>query len=82
MEMIKNVLRMICGANYVPLVAVSRKHIIPRSSLQDIGFGERYSEYASIDDEMIERAPIIDRDRYDHTVTDQTLELSGPFDPR
>ena len=66
----------------VPLAAVIRKDLIPPPSISDPAFGERYSEYASHDDEMIARAPILDRDTYDHKFTPKMLEKSGPFDPR
>ena len=64
-EMLMNVLCMICDTNREPLVHVIHKHILSRSSRKDIGFGESYSDYTSIDDEMIETAPIVDRDNYD-----------------
>ena len=75
-------LRMICDANGGPLAAVIRKHMVPRPDSDDIAFGLQYSEYASHDDEMIERAPILDRDTFDRGTTDKELEKSGPFDPR
>ena len=31
---------------------------------------------------MIERAPILDREKYDRNATDKDLEKTGPFDPR
>ena len=31
---------------------------------------------------MIERAPILDRKKYDQNSTDMALENTGPFDPR
>ena len=42
----------------------------------------QHSEYASHDNEMIERAPILDRKTYDRDATDKFLEKIGPFDPR
>ena len=73
---------MIRDPKCVPLAAVVHKHLIPRNSVVDPAFGERYSEYASFDDEMIERAPILDRDMYDHGALTKTLEKSGPLNPR
>ena len=81
METLQNVLHMICDANGVPLAAVIFKHIVPQPDSDDIAFGLHYSEYASHDDEMIERAPILDRKTFDRGVTDKDLENSGPFDP-
>ena len=43
MDMLQNVLRMIRGANGVPLAAVIRKHIVPRPDSDDITFGLQYS---------------------------------------
>ena len=31
---------------------------------------------------MIERAPILDREKYDQNATDKDLEKTGHFDPR
>ena len=56
MEMLQNFLRMIRDTNGVPLATVIPKHIVPRPDSDDIVFGLQYSEYASRDDEMIERA--------------------------
>ena len=39
MEMLQNVLRMICEANGVPLTAVIRDRIVPRPDSDDIDFG-------------------------------------------
>ena len=82
MEMLQNVLRMIRDANGVPLAAVIYKRIIPRPDSDDIAFGLQHSEYVSHDDEMIERAPILDRKTYDRDATDKDLENTGPFEPR
>ena len=61
MEMLQNVLRMIRDANGVPLAAVIRKRLIPLPDSVDINFGLQHSEYVSYDEEMIDRAPILDR---------------------
>ena len=81
MEMLQNVLRMIRDSNGVPLAAVIRKRIVPRPDSDDIAFGLQYSEYASHDDEMIERAPIINHETFEQNATDKELEKIGPFDP-
>ena len=47
-----------------------------------MAFGMQLSKYLSHDDEMIERAPILDREKYDRNATDTDLEKTGPFDPR
>ena len=65
MEMLQNVLSMICDTNGVPLAAVIHKRIVPRPESDDIAFGLQHSEYASRDDEMIERAPIINHKKFD-----------------
>ena len=82
MEMLQNVLRMIRDANGAPLAAVIRKRLIPLPESEDIAFGLQNSEYVSHDEEMIERAPILDRKTYDQTATDMALEKKGPFDLR
>ena len=82
MEMLQNVLHMIRDANGVPLAAVIRKRIVPRPDSDDIAFGLQHSEYASRDDEMIERVPILDRETFDQDANDKELEKSVPFDPR
>ena len=82
MEMLQNVLHVICDADGVPFAAVIFKHIVPRPDSDDIAFGLQYSEYASHDDEMIERAPILDRETFDRDSTEKELEKTGPFDPR
>ena len=77
-----NVLRMIRDVNGVPLAAVIRKRLIPPPDNEDMDFGPRQSKYISHDNEMIERAPILDSKEYDRTATDEYLEKTGPFDPR
>ena len=79
--MLQNVLRMIRDANGAPLAAVIHKRIVPRHDSDDIAFGLQHSEYASHDDEMIERAPILDRKTFDRDATDKVLEKTVPFDP-
>ena len=69
MDMLQNVLRMICDANVVSLAAMIHKHIVPQPDSDDIAFGLQYSEYASHDNEMIECAPILDRDTFDRDAT-------------
>ena len=81
-DTLKNLLTMIRDTKGVPLAVVTRKHMIPHSSADDPAYGERYSGYASFDDEMIERAPIFDHDTYDHGACTKDLEKSGPFYPR
>ena len=61
LEMLLNVLRMICDANGAPLAAVIHKRLIPLPDNEDMAFDLRHSKYISHDDEMIERAPILDR---------------------
>ena len=80
--MLVNVLRMIRDVNGVPLAAVIRKRLIPPPENEDTAFGLQHSIYSSHDDEMIERAPILDSKEYDRTATDKNLEKTGPFDPR
>ena len=82
MEKLQNVLCMIRDANGAPLAAVICKRIIPRHDSDEIDFGLQHSEYASHDDEMIERAPILDCKTFDRDATDKVLEKTGPFDPR
>ena len=82
MEMLQSVFRMIRDANGVPLAAVICKRIVPRPDSEDIAFGLQYSEYASHDDEMIERAPIINHKTFDRNATEKESEKTGPFDPR
>ena len=73
---------MIRDANGVPLAAVIRNCIVPQPDSDDIALGLQYSEYASHDDEMIERAPIINQETFDQNATDKELEKTAPFDPR
>ena len=80
--MLLNVLRMIRDENGVPLTAVIRKRLIPLPDNKDMDFVIRHSKYISHDDEMIERAPILDREEYNRNATDKNLEKTGPFDPR
>ena len=82
MEMLQNVLRIICDANGLPLAAVICKRIVPQPESGDIAFSLQHLEYASRDDEMIELAPIINHDTFDQNATDKELEKTGPFDPR
>ena len=82
MEMLLNVLRMIRDANGVPLAVVICKRLIPLPDNEDMAFGLQHSKYISHDDEMIERAPILDRNKYDRNATDTDLEKTGPFEPR
>ena len=72
---------MISDANGVPLAAVIRKRIVPRPDTDDIAFGLQYSKYASHDDDIIERAPIINHETFDRNATDKELEKTRPFDP-
>ena len=48
-----------------PLAAVIRKRLILLLDNEDMDFGLRHSKYISHDDEIIERAPIIDRKEYE-----------------
>ena len=73
---------MIRDANGVPLAAVIRKRLIPLPDTEDIAFGLQHSKNVPHDEEMIERAPILDRKNYDQNATDMALEKTGPFDPR
>ena len=82
MKLLHNFLRMFRDANGVPLAVVIRKHIVPRPDSDDITFGLRRSEYASHDDEMIEREPIINHETFDQNATDKELEKTGPFNLR
>ena len=82
LEMLVNFLCMIRDVNDVPLAAVIRNRLIPPPDIEDMAFGLRHSKYISHDDEMIERAPILDRKEYDRNTTDKDLEKTGPFDPR
>ena len=63
--MLQNVFIIIRDTNGFPLAAVICKRIVPQPDSDDIAFGLQYSEYASHDDEMIERAPILDRETFD-----------------
>ena len=58
--MLVNVLRMIRNVHGVPLAAVICKRLIPPPDNEDMAFGLRHSKYISHDDEIIERAPILD----------------------
>ena len=80
--MLHNVLSMIRDANGVPLAAVVCKHIVPQPDSDDIAFGLQYSEYSSCDDEMIERAPILNHQTFDRNATGKEFEKTVPFDPR
>ena len=80
--MLQNGLRMIRDANGVTLAAVIHKRIVPRPDSDEIAFGLQYSEYDSHDDEMIERAPMINHETFERNATDKDLENTGPFDPR
>ena len=60
LEMLGNVLRMIRDVNGVPFAAVICKRLIPPPENEDTAFGLQHSKYISHDDEMIERAPILD----------------------
>ena len=82
LEMLVNVLRMIRDVNGVPNAAVIRKRLIPPPDNEDMAFGLQHSKYISHDDEMIERALILDRKEYDRTATDEYLKKIGPFDLR
>ena len=56
-----------------PLAAVICKRLIPLPDSEYIAFGLQHSEYVSHDEEMIERAPILNRKKYDQTATDMAL---------
>ena len=60
---------MIHDDNGVPLAAVIRKRLIPLPDTEDMDFGLQHSKYVSHDDEIIERAPILDRKKYDQNAT-------------
>ena len=65
-----------------PHAAVICKRIVTRPDSDDIAFGLQHSEYASHDDDMIERAPILDRKIFGRDAMDKDLEKTGPFYPR
>ena len=71
--MLGNFLRMIRDVNGVPLAAVIRNRLIPPPDNEDMAFGPRHSKYISHDDDMIERAPILDSKEYGRTATDEYL---------
>ena len=81
MDILQNVLRMIRDANGVPLAAVIRKRIVPQTDNDDIAFSLQHSEYASHDDETIERARILDSKTFERDATDKDLEKTGSFEP-
>ena len=58
------------------------KRLITQPDSEDIAFSLQHSEYVSHDEEMIKRAPILDRKTYVRTATDKVLEKIEPFDPR
>ena len=80
-ETLKNLLTMIRDPKGVPFAAIISKHLIPPHVVVDPASGEKCSDYVSYDDEMIERAPTLDRDTYDHGALAKDLEKSSPFDP-
>ena len=79
--MLQNVLRMIRDTNGAPLATVIRKRLIPLPDTEDMAFGMQHSKYVSHDDDMIDRAPILDLKSYDRDSTYKDLEKTGTFDP-
>ena len=65
------------GGTGIPLSYVIRANIMPKFSKTDPRFGVTDSAYASIDEEMVARAPIIEHNYSDRTQAE--LETSGPF---
>ena len=54
-----------------PLAVVIFNNIVPQPDSDDIAFVLQYSEYASRDDDMIERAPILDHETFDQNATEK-----------
>ena len=47
-----------------------------------MAFGLQHSKHVSHNDDIIERAPILNRMKYDQNATNTDLKKTGPFDPR
>jgi hypothetical protein len=78
-EKMKTILTRICGVQGAPLAYVIRHKIEPPSWRDDNAFGEEDSAYASHDEEMIARAPIIQTGIWRYLEGDETYEANGPF---
>ncbi len=79
-EKIKTILASIRGASGVPLAYVVRARLVPEDQYADPGWGEEDSDYTTIDDELIARAPILDEDVI--YPDDDEHEEDGTFHPK
>ena len=69
------------GVTGIPLLRVVCKKLIPHDDEDDPRTGTTDSEYLTLDDEMISRAPIIVEDEEDIVGDIEEQEKDGPFDP-
>ena len=67
------------GCTGIPLTYVIRLHLIPKSKDRELRFGQVGSNFGSIDEELVVRAPIIVHNAAGQT--DDQLEVDGPFTP-
>ncbi len=80
-DKVKTILGQALGVTGVPLVYVIRVALIPEEEKDDPPFGDKDTQYTSIDMETIARAPI-PSDKADIYEEDpENLEAYGPFVP-
>ena len=78
-EKIQTILTRIRGVEGVPLSYVVRHRLEPPDEDEDEPFGDEDSIYASVDAEMIARAPIIKSRVFNDCRPDIDYEVDGPF---
>ena len=75
----RTILTCMWGVTGIPLAYVIQQVLKPPPKDEDPPFGETKSEYTSIDQELIARAPILHKDA-NTTNKDINLEADCPFD--
>ncbi len=79
-DKVKSILAQVHGVMGVPLVYVIRVVLIPKDEKNDPPFGDKDTNYTSIDMEMMAHAPILSN-KADFDEEFKTLEAYGPFVP-
>jgi hypothetical protein len=78
-DKVRIILNAMRGCTGIPLTYVIRLHLIPKSKDRELRFGQVGSNFGSIDEELVVRAPIIVHNAANRT--NEQLKVDGPFTP-
>jgi hypothetical protein len=78
-DKVRIILATMRGCTGIPLTYVIRLHLIPKSWKRELCFGQVSSNFGSINEELVVRAPIIVHNAANRT--NEQLKVDGPFTP-